>query len=182
MYWCSRLMDFKGHNINIFRILRHKSFWRCFVVCPINNGYIWDTFGTRLETRTKESIQYASKWEYCKPICVNNLTVLMGLRVFFQKAPPSRGIFIIYSVLLYSLQKIYHEHTGYDPKDGELCLIRLKSGETLMEDRSNSDVQIDCQNWAQGRKTNRTIQQLVPSEVSLRIAGAYIIYGLTHTW
>ncbi len=43
--------------------------------------------------------------------------------------------------------KIYHEHNGYDPKDGELCLIRLKSGETLMEDRSNSDVQIDCQNW-----------------------------------
>lgn len=42
----------------------------------------------------------------------------------------------------------YRECAGCDPKDGELCLIRLKSGETLMEDRSNSDVQIDCQNWA----------------------------------
>ena len=42
----------------------------------------------------------------------------------------------------------YRECAGCDPKDGELCLIRLKSGETLMEDRSSSDVQIDCQNWA----------------------------------
>uniref|UniRef100_A0A2H1VU29 SFRICE_023909 n=1 Tax=Spodoptera frugiperda TaxID=7108 RepID=A0A2H1VU29_SPOFR len=39
------------------------------------------------------------------------------------------------------------EHKCWDPKDGELCLVRLKSGETLMEDRSDSDVQIDRQNW-----------------------------------
>jgi hypothetical protein len=32
----------------------------------------------------------------------------------------------------------------WDPKDGELCLKRAKSGETLMEARSGSDVQIDC--------------------------------------
>ncbi|XP_046665576.1 uncharacterized protein LOC124357644, partial [Homalodisca vitripennis] len=30
----------------------------------------------------------------------------------------------------------------WDPKDGELCLARTKSGETLMEVRSDSDVQI----------------------------------------
>ena len=30
-----------------------------------------------------------------------------------------------------------------DPKDGELCLGRLKPEETLVEDRSGSDVQID---------------------------------------
>ena len=41
----------------------------------------------------------------------------------------------------------YAEHKCWDPKDGELCLARLKSGETLMEDRSNSDVQIDCRSW-----------------------------------
>jgi len=41
----------------------------------------------------------------------------------------------------------YLEHICCDPKDGELYLIRLKSGETLMEDRNSSDVQIDCQNW-----------------------------------
>ena len=39
------------------------------------------------------------------------------------------------------------EHTRWDPKDGELCLARLKSGETLMEDRSDSDVQIDRLSW-----------------------------------
>ena len=27
------------------------------------------------------------------------------------------------------------ESARWDPKDGELCLARLKSGETLMEDR-----------------------------------------------
>lgn len=32
-----------------------------------------------------------------------------------------------------------------DPKDGELYLSRIKSGETLMEVRSNTDVQIVCQ-------------------------------------
>ena len=31
---------------------------------------------------------------------------------------------------------------GSDPKDGELCLSRVKSGETLMEARSGTDVQI----------------------------------------
>ena len=29
-----------------------------------------------------------------------------------------------------------------DPKDGELCLGRMKSGESLMEVRSDADVQI----------------------------------------
>ena len=33
----------------------------------------------------------------------------------------------------------------WDPKDGELCLNRVKSEETLMEARSGSDVQIDRQ-------------------------------------
>jgi hypothetical protein len=41
----------------------------------------------------------------------------------------------------------YAEHWCWDPKDGELCLARLKSGETLMEDRSDSDVQIDRRSW-----------------------------------
>ena len=39
------------------------------------------------------------------------------------------------------------ERTRWDPKDGELCLSRLKPGETLVEDRSDSDVQIDRQTW-----------------------------------
>jgi hypothetical protein len=35
------------------------------------------------------------------------------------------------------------ELTLRDPKDGELCLIRTKPEETLVEVRSGSDVQID---------------------------------------
>ena len=39
------------------------------------------------------------------------------------------------------------EHTCWDPKDGELCLRRAKPEETLVEARSDSDVQIDRQMW-----------------------------------
>ena len=35
------------------------------------------------------------------------------------------------------------ERTRWDPKDGELCEARSKSEETLMEDCSGSNVQID---------------------------------------
>jgi hypothetical protein len=37
------------------------------------------------------------------------------------------------------------EHICNDPKDGELCLSRLKPGETLVEGRSAVDVQITRQ-------------------------------------
>ena len=39
------------------------------------------------------------------------------------------------------------EHTRWDPKDGELCLSRMKPEETLVEVHSDSDVQIDRQTW-----------------------------------
>jgi hypothetical protein len=39
------------------------------------------------------------------------------------------------------------ERTRWDPKDGELCLSRMKPEETLVEVRSGSDVQIDRQTW-----------------------------------
>ena len=39
------------------------------------------------------------------------------------------------------------EHTCWDPKDGELCLSRAKPGETLVEVRSDSNVQIDRRTW-----------------------------------
>jgi len=35
------------------------------------------------------------------------------------------------------------ERGRWDPKDGELCLSRMKPEETLVEVRSDSDVQID---------------------------------------
>ena len=40
-----------------------------------------------------------------------------------------------------------YERAGWDPKDGELCPARTKPEETLVEVRSSSDVQIDCQSW-----------------------------------
>ena len=39
------------------------------------------------------------------------------------------------------------EHLCRDPKDGELCLSRAKPGETLVEARRDSNVQIDRQIW-----------------------------------
>ena len=39
------------------------------------------------------------------------------------------------------------EHSCWDPKDGELCLNRAKPEETLVEARSDSDVQIDRRIW-----------------------------------
>lgn len=44
-----------------------------------------------------------------------------------------------------SVCRAEQERTRWYPKDGELCLSRTKSGETLMEVRSDSDVQIDRQ-------------------------------------
>ena len=41
----------------------------------------------------------------------------------------------------------HRERTRWDPKDGELCLSRMKPEETLVEVRRGSDVQIDRQTW-----------------------------------
>ena len=38
-------------------------------------------------------------------------------------------------------------YINFGKKDGELCLNRVKPGETLVEARSDSDVQIDRQIW-----------------------------------
>ena len=42
---------------------------------------------------------------------------------------------------------VEQERPCWDPKDGELCLERSKPEETLVEDRSDSDVQIDRPIW-----------------------------------
>jgi hypothetical protein len=39
------------------------------------------------------------------------------------------------------------ERIRRDPKDGELCLSRVKPGETLVEARSDTDVQIVRLTW-----------------------------------
>ena len=42
---------------------------------------------------------------------------------------------------------VHLERARWDPKDGELCLARAKPGETLVEARLDSDVQIDPRSW-----------------------------------
>ena len=44
-----------------------------------------------------------------------------------------------------SVGEAERERTRWDPKDGELCSSRTKPEETLVEVRSDSDVQIDRQ-------------------------------------
>jgi len=39
------------------------------------------------------------------------------------------------------------ERICWDPKDGELCLNRVKPEETLVEARRDSNVQIDLKIW-----------------------------------
>ena len=39
-------------------------------------------------------------------------------------------------------ERFEFEHICWDPKDGDLCLNRVKPGETLVEARSDTDVQI----------------------------------------
>ena len=61
--------------------------------------------------------------------------------VLYIRASHFRGV-------SFSLREGAHqERKRWDPKDGDLCLVRTKSGETLMEVRSDSDVQIDRRNW-----------------------------------
>ena len=46
-------------------------------------------------------------------------------------------------LVLASAEKAQTERTSWDPKDGELCEARSKPEETLVEDCSGSNVQID---------------------------------------
>ena len=60
---------------------------------------------------------------------------------------PSLGAAAPPADLVRSTGEVERERARWDPKDGELCLKRLKPEETLVEDRSDSDVQIDRQIW-----------------------------------
>ena len=51
-------------------------------------------------------------------------------------------------------------------KDGERTVSRAKSRETLVEASRDTKAQIVRYTWVFGRKTNRTISQVVPSNVS----------------
>ena len=45
------------------------------------------------------------------------------------------------------VEVFYLEQLCWDPKDGELCRARAKPEETLVEARSDADVQIARRSW-----------------------------------
>ena len=81
----------------------------------------------RLETRTKESNMCASRW-VTNPRGASNLTEQHRPTMIF-------------------CERFECEHACWDPKDGELCLSRAKPEETLVEARSDTDVQIVRRTW-----------------------------------
>ena len=46
------------------------------------------------------------------------------------------------STVSFACERYEYKHIRWDPKDGDLCLNRVKPGETLVEARSDTDVQI----------------------------------------
>ena len=85
---------------------------------------------TRLETRTKESI-HVCEYAGGKPVCevkamIETRTSMTGHDLW---------------------REVCAEHICWDPKDGELYLSRVNPGETLVEARSDTDVQIVRQTW-----------------------------------
>ena len=107
---------------------------------------------SRLETRTKGS-------NMCASFSVLNLQALWKLMFRYVHLQPT----VILKVLLSNC------HKCQDQKVGELFLRGEGSRETLVEPRSDTDVQIVCYTWVQGRSTDGTFQPLVPSKNSLRI-------------
>ena len=88
----------------------------------------------------------ASHWDLFKPKGAMKVKVRLArdlgrMTLVTTQGSHSRG------VSCSSRAEAHPERTRWDPKDGELCLVRTKSGETLMEVRSDSDVQIDRRNW-----------------------------------
>ena len=95
---------------------------------------------TRLETRTKECNACASIRE-----CI--LACEMKVKAGFILLRCHTASAVSVSPGLFFSDRFEVEHSRYDPKDGELYLRRVKPGETLVEARCGTDVQIVRSTW-----------------------------------
>ena len=66
------------------------------------------------------------RWD---PFFNNNIIIIIN----FAGGAPSTDLDYLYD-------RFEYEHICWDPKDGELCLNRVKPEETLVEARSDTDV------------------------------------------
>jgi hypothetical protein len=95
---------------------------------------------------------YASMWVFetlsyfekqCKVKANSKVNVQVGNSTLFLLANKREAP----SADLVSHTRLETERTRWDPKDGELCLSRVKPGETLVEARRDTDVQIVRWTW-----------------------------------
>jgi len=84
---------------------------------------------------TDQGVHHKCEYLGAKPICVMKVIWYESL----EEAIPS-GVDVLTDMT-------ETKHLWWDPKDGQLCLNRVKSEETLMEARIGTDVQIDRQIW-----------------------------------
>lgn len=86
----------------------------------------WVFYETRRRSESEGCSRKQLRWD---PGCLSR----------WLGAPPARLVRVV--------GEAEQERARWDPKDGELCLSRTKPEETLVEVRSDSDVQIDRQTW-----------------------------------
>lgn len=105
---------------------------------------------TRLETRTKESNRRAREEIYgCQYFSrtereMQNASVVCTRQIRLICPTPTGPPWVAL------------ECACLDPKGGELCLNKVKPGETQVEACSDADVQIARMIWVSERKTHRT--------------------------
>ena len=83
-------------------------------------------------------------WGFTKPKGAMKVKALLSVCL---GRIPSLGEGALPARLVCCVSEAERERARWDPKDGELCLSRMKPEETLVEVRSDSDVQIDRQTW-----------------------------------